>query len=198
MEATVGWGSCSHFRSCVFHSVCAPRCSFCFRICLFSTSRRSSWPKCNIYVNVRQILPCFFYILPQFCSRSIAINASGGHRRGRGQEGRGSRTRGGRGVRKQLPSEQTRRQCRCAVMRQPGAPDEIAFYKTGFTSTRSLQWNGMLQQPWWEETHKNIDQKLKIQSMRPSNHDFFWGIIRAAQNRKGRRASIQVFCQHFV
>ena len=60
-----------------------------------------------------------------------------------------SRTREGGGVRKQLPSEQTRRQCRrrCAVMRQPGAPDEIAFYKTGFTSTRSLQWNGMLQQP---------------------------------------------------
>ena len=133
-----------------FPELCVPQCVCAKMFVLFLNLPLLNFeeePKCYIYVNARQIPPGFFYILPQFCSRSIAINASGGHRRGRGQEGRGSRTRGGRGVRKQLPSEQTRRQCRCAVMRQPGAPDEIAFYKTGFTSTRSLQWNGMLQQP---------------------------------------------------
>ena len=171
MEATVGWGSCSHFRSCVFHSVCAPRCSFCFWICLFSTSRRRtqvSWPKCYIYVNVRQIPPGFFYILPQFCSRSIAINASGGHRRGRGQEGRGSRTRGGRVVRKQLPSEQTRRQCRCAVMRQPGRQTRSPFTKP--VSRQHGVFNGM-------ECCNNHDEKKHTRILIKSSKYKVWGRV---------------------
>ena len=53
----------------------------------------------------------FLYLLllsPEFSSQSIAINASGGRLRGRGQEWGARKQRGGG---KQLPSEQTRRQC---------------------------------------------------------------------------------------
>ena len=83
-----------------FPELCVPQCVCAKMFVLFLNLPLLNFeeePKCYIYVNVRQIPPGFFYILPQFCSRSIAINASGGHRRGRGQEGRGSRTRGGRG-----------------------------------------------------------------------------------------------------
>ena len=126
-----------------FPELCVPQCVCAKMFVLFLNLPLLNFeeePKCYIYVNVRQIPPGFFYILPQFCSRSIAINASGGHRRGRGQEGRGSRTRGGQETITQRTNAPSVQVCRHAATR--GARrDRLLQNRFHVNTESSMEWN---------------------------------------------------------